>query len=119
MSNRKVVSCWVLFASVVLFAQVDTQTSIRGLITDPTGGAIPGANVMIRNAAPGETRSASSDASGAYTFPSVPPGTYVITVTHAGFKRSEIRNRVAQVSEPAQVDIVLQVGEVTESVTVS
>ncbi|MCS7024019.1 MAG: carboxypeptidase-like regulatory domain-containing protein [Bryobacteraceae bacterium] len=108
-----------VFLSPLLLAQVETSTSIRGLITDPTGAAVPGARVNIRNVATGEERSTLSDSSGFYSFPSVVPGTYDILVSQVGFKRAEVRNRVAQVTQPAQVDVVLQVGETTESVTVS
>jgi|GEM_PF-1353209 len=109
----------VSILSATLLSQVETSTSIRGLITDPTGAAVPGARVTIRNTATGEERSATSDTSGSYSFPSVVPGTYDITVSQPGFKRGEVKNRVAQVTQPAQVDVVLQVGETTESVTVS
>ena len=108
-----------LSLAITALAQVETSTSIRGLVTDTSGGAIPAATIAIRNVATGESRSSQSDSSGAYAFPSVLPGVYHITVTHPGFKRSEVKNRMAQVSQSAQVDIVLQVGEVTESVTVS
>jgi hypothetical protein len=109
----------LIIASTSLLAQVETSTSIRGLITDPTGAAVPGARVQIRNVATGEERSAASDSSGAYSFPSVVPGTYDIAVSQSGFKRAEVKNRVAQVTQTAQVDVALQVGETSESVTVS
>ena len=103
----------------LLTAQVETSTSIRGLITDSTGAAVPGAHVTIHNADTNEERSTTSDSSGSYSFPSVVPGRYDISVSHPGFKRGEVKNRVAQVSQTAQVDVVLQIGEVSESVTVS
>lgn len=103
----------------LMVAQVDTSTSIRGLITDVTGSAVPGARVTIQNTATAEERSTVSDSSGSYSFPSVVPGRYDISVSHPGFKRGEVKNRMAQVSQPAQVDVALQVGEVSESVTVS
>jgi hypothetical protein len=80
-----VISCALLLAAN-LPAQVETSTAIRGLITDPTGAAVPGARVAIRNVATGEERSAVADNSGAYSFPSVVPGTYDIVVTHPGLQ---------------------------------
>ncbi len=109
----------LLLACIPLLAQVETSTSIRGLVSDPTGAAMAGARVQIRNVATGEERSSTTDASGAYSFPSVVPGTYDIAVSAPGFKRAEVKSRVAQVTQSAQVDVVLQVGETTESVTVS
>jgi hypothetical protein len=98
--------------------QVETSTSIRGLISDPTGAAVPEARVTIRNVDTGEERSTTSDSGGVYAFPSIVPGTYDLTVMHPGFKKSEVKNRVAQVTQSAQVDFALQVGETSESVTV-
>lgn len=109
----------VALTAGLLLAQVETSTAIRGIVTDPSGAAVPAARVVIRNAATGEERSAASDSSGAYSFPSVVPGTYDVTVTAPGFKRGEVKNRVAQVTQTAQVDVALQVGETSESVTVS
>src|SRR5260370_28648959 len=103
----------------LLTAQVETSTSIRGLITDSTGAAVPGAHVTIHNADTSEERSATSDSSGSYSFPSVVPGRYDISVSHSGFKRGDVKNRMAQVSQTAQQDLLLQLGEVSESVTVS
>jgi len=85
----------------LLTAQVETSTSIRGLITDSTGAAVPGAHVTIHNADTNEERSTTSDSSGSYSFPSVVPGRYDISVSHPGFKRGEVKNRVAQVSQTA------------------
>jgi len=117
-TRRWLIVCLALLATVV-WAQVETSSSIRGLIVDPTGAAVPSAKVTIRNTATGEERSTTSDNSGSYSFPSVVPGTYDISVQAAGFKRSEVKNRVAQVTQPAQVDFNLQVGDAAESVTVS
>jgi hypothetical protein len=118
MASRVTCVLWVLLLAS-LMAQVETSTAIRGLVTDPTGAAVPGAAVTIRNLATGEERSLVTDSSGSYSFASVVPGTYNVVVTHPGFKRGEVQNRVAQVSQTAQVDFTLQIGETTESVTVS
>ena len=54
----------------ILPAQVETSTSIRGLVTDASGAAVPGATVTIRNTATNETRTANTNDSGFYAFPS-------------------------------------------------
>jgi hypothetical protein len=104
---------------LAVIAQVETSTSMRGLVTDSSGAVVPGAKVVIRNAATNEERTTTTDASGFYAFPSLNPGTYNVVVTHPGFKRAEVTNRVAEVTESAQTDFVLQVGEASQSVTVS
>jgi hypothetical protein len=99
--------------------QVETSTSIRGLVTDPAGATVAGASVTIRSATTGEERTTVTDASGLYSLPSIAPGTYTVIVRHPGFKRSEITDRVAGVAQVAQVDVQLQVGDSAQSVTVS
>ena len=103
----------------MLLAQVETSTSIRGLVTDASGAAVPDATVIIRNTATNESRTIITNDSGFYAFPSIIPGTYDVTITHAGFKKAEVTGRVAQVSESAQVDVTLEVGQTSDSVTVS
>jgi hypothetical protein len=109
----------IAFAITTAVGQVETSTSIRGLVTDPLGAAVPAAEIVITNTATNEQRSAQTDGSGFYAFPSVLPGTYNIAVTHPGFKRAHVENRIAQVSASAQVDVQLQVGDTAESITVS
>jgi protocatechuate 3,4-dioxygenase beta subunit len=77
-----------------LFAQVETSTSIRGLVTDATGASVVGASVTIKNKATNEARSATTNDTGFYAFPSVVPGAYDIEVSHPGFKREQIKDRV-------------------------
>jgi hypothetical protein len=108
-----------LVLPAALIAQVETSTSIRGLVTDPTGAAVPGASVVVRNTETNEERIAGTDATGFYAFPSLIPGTYDVTVSHPGFKRGVVAKRVAEASQSAQVDFALQIGETSDSVTVS
>ena len=117
MSISKIVLAVLLPAAML--AQVETSTSIRGLVRDSTGAVVPGAKVTVQNTDTNEERTTATDASGFYAFPSLVPGTYNVVVTHSGFKRAEVASRVAEVTESAQVDFVLQVGEANQSVTVS
>src|SRR5215831_4519747 len=119
MSKRLAAGLFSLCLAGLLPGQVETSTSIRGLVTDPSGASVPGANVTIRNTATNETRTTTTNDSGFYAFPSVIPGTYDVTVTVSGFKKAEVTDRVAQVSESAQVDVTLEVGQTNELVTVS
>ncbi|MBM3738403.1 MAG: carboxypeptidase regulatory-like domain-containing protein [Acidobacteria bacterium] len=110
----------LLFVSMAsVSAQVETSTSIRGLVTDTSGAAVAGMQVTIANTDTGEQRFASTDSSGFYAFPSVAPGTYDVSFSFSGFKRVTVKSRVAQVSQSAQVDVKLELGDVAESVTVS
>src|SRR5438876_12373923 len=95
-------SVLIAFLAHTLSGQVNTSTAIRGLITDSSGAAVAGAQVTIRNVATGEERSTLTDSTGFYSVPSLVPGTYSVSVTHPGFKRAEVTDRVAGVAQVAQ-----------------
>src|SRR5262245_16039218 len=66
-----------------------TSGSIAGTINDPNNAAIGGATVKISDAGKGFTLSATTDSEGRFVFPTVPPGTYTMTVEATGFKKLE------------------------------
>lgn len=104
---------------LVVNAQVQTSTGITGIVTDTSGAVIPGASVTVREQNTGAIYSATTDAGGAYSFPSLLPGTHTIKVTHPGFQTALVTNRSSLAAQPAHVDVALRVGAVTSSVTVS
>src|SRR5215471_15744899 len=103
----------------VLSAQVETTTSVGGTVKDASGAVSAGAAVTLVNKDTGAVRKTVSNNEGTYYFGSLPAGTYTITVSMPGFKTATIQDRVALTAQPAQVDVVLQVGDTSESVTVS
>ena len=107
-----------LCAAIALFAQGERGT-FNGTVTDPSGAAVAGASVRVVNPETGvEFTSVTTDA-GVFRMPSLPPGTYRITVTAPGFK-SAVRDNVAlQVAQTLTLDFALEVGSNTEQVTVS
>ncbi len=93
--------------------------SLVGNITDDTGGALPGATVTITQTETGASHEAVTDNSGAYRFSTVQPGTYTITVKLTGF-RTFTRERVpVTLNSVTRVDAPLQVGQLSENVTVA
>ncbi len=111
--------CLLLLGSVAgLFAQSSTG-EIAGSVTDGTGASVAEARVSIRNTETGETRQFQTGASGTYLVPQLNPGPYQVTVEHAGFRRFVQSGIILQVGQRAQVDAVLSVGAVSESVEVS
>ena len=100
-----------------LFAQ--SSGSISGAIKDSKGGMIPGATVTVADRAAAVNQTAQTGGEGTFVFPQLPPGTYTITVEMAGFKKIEKSDVVLPVASKVNVgDIVLEVGSVTETVTV-
>jgi hypothetical protein len=100
-----------------LFCQAPTA-ELAGTVHDTTGGVISGAHVTIVNEETGTKRSTLTSALGQYVVPLLPPGRYRATVQHAGFRTLERKGLVLHVDEPATVDFQLDVGSVTETVTV-
>lgn len=93
-------------------------TSLRGTVTDSSGAAVPNAKVTLTNVATNVPRETVTTSAGDYSFPSVLPGPYKLTVESQGFHTYEQTGLQLQVNLPATVDVRLQVGEVTQTVEV-
>ena len=97
--------------------QVTTATLVI-VVEDQAGAVVPGASVTVANEATGSSRAFTSDDTGLITAGSLQPGTYTLVAEMPGFKKSVQSGLVLTVNQRARQTIVLQVGEVTESVTV-
>jgi hypothetical protein len=106
----------LLFA-VPLVAQ-DTAT-IVGTVTDPSGAAVAGAGVVLVNLATQFSRSVETAASGQYVAPSIPTGSYQITVTKDGFQKLVRTGIVLTAASTLNVDLQLKVGNVSETLSVT
>lgn len=107
-----------LALSNVAFPQA-SSSSLRGTVTDPSGGALPGATVVIANPDSKITRTATTGGLGDYQFLALPPGTYTLTVTATGFAHYEQTGIQLLVNTPATTNVQLKVGATTERVTVT
>jgi Carboxypeptidase regulatory-like domain/TonB-dependent Receptor Plug Domain len=92
---------------------------IVGTAVDSSGNAVPGAKITITNQDTNEARTATSDASGNFTFPVLGVGTYTIKVEATGFQTYEQKNIVLQVDQNISVNPTLQVGATTQVVEVT
>lgn len=108
----------ILALPVSLTAQV-TTASISGIVTDPSGGIVPGAQVKATQIETNFTRNAVTDAGGQYSIKFLPVGDYRVEITAAGFKTFTQTGIVLEVNRNARVDTILQVGALTETVQVS
>ncbi len=92
---------------------------ITGTTSDPSGAVIAGAQITVTNPATNFQRTATSNESGVYSVPSLPPGVYSIRVEMKGFK-SDVRKEVElQVGQVARLDFTLEVGNVSDVVEVT
>jgi len=106
----------IIWAPSRLFAQA--SGSISGHIADPTGAVVPNTIISLTNTATGAVRRTVSTMSGDYVFPAVSPGSYLLEATHSNFKKSTSQSLQVQVSQALRQDFTLQVGEVSQTVTV-
>jgi Carboxypeptidase regulatory-like domain/TonB-dependent Receptor Plug Domain len=112
---------WTLMVAALLASAALAQNSgsMAGTAKDSSGGVIAGAAVAIANPSQGVAQNTTTNAEGAFIFPILPPGTYTLSVTAAGFKKREESSVEVPVSTRVNVgDIVLELGSLTETVTV-
>ncbi len=108
----------LLLASIPAFGQ-GTRGRLSGVVKDPNGASIVAANVTLRNNATGEESRTTTNSQGAFSFPSLAPGKYAASIEAGGFKKTELAEIVIEVAQAAAVDVSLEVGAVTEQVTVT
>ena len=101
------------------FAQGAASAQLSGTVTDPSGGAISGAMVEVRNVATNTASTAGTNASGYYAFASLAPGTYELKTSFSGFSNYTQTGIVLTVGETATVNVALQLASQGERVVVS
>jgi hypothetical protein len=107
----------LLLSAAMAHAQV-TTADLVGTIKDSSGAVVPGVTVSLTNDATGVTRSATTGDGGTYIFTSLQPGRYRLTAEIPGFHKIERTGVELQVNQRAQIDLVLEVGAVSESVLI-
>ena len=117
---------WVLcvaFVCTVAVSSARAQTassgSITGLVTDPQGGAVPGADVTLTDIATNTKQTSTANDSGRYNFPVVNPGLYDITVSKTGFKVAKMAQQKVSIGLVLTVNVTLEVGSLSETVVVT
>ncbi|HLG14068.1 MAG TPA: TonB-dependent receptor [Blastocatellia bacterium] len=111
-----------LLTLLLIGGSIQAQTgtsSVRGTVVDAQGKVVSGATVKIKNDAKNFLRSQTTNESGLYAFTALPPDTYSVEAEAAGFKKAVVSGVRAAVDTPAVVDLKLEVGGVTETVTVA
>lgn len=108
----------LLLAMSTAWGQTFTGT-ITGTVTDANGAAIAGAKVTARNEATNDIRVVNSGADGLYIFSQLLPGSYEVAAENPGFKKAVNTNAVLRVNQTLELNISLQVGDVSQSIEVS
>jgi hypothetical protein len=124
--STRVVSAWCLGLLLVAFLGITTQRaaaqvlygSVVGTVTDQTDAVVPNAAVTLTSKETGQTRTAQSDEGGRYSFVNVMPGTYDVKVVAKGFRTFTSQNLDVSPNTIARADMKLEVGQLTETVSV-
>src|SRR5580704_6043979 len=111
--------CVTLMNVAVVSAQTADTGAISGTVTDASGAAVPGTAIKVVNTATGDTQDAVSQANGTYKASLLLPGTYRIEASKTGFKTEVLTGISVAVTETGTTNIKLEVGEITQSVTVN
>ena len=113
----------LLVGAIGLFIGVDAQTStvgsISGTVRDPTGAVVPRAQVVVQEERTGFSRTVMANDEGFYSAPSLPFGRYSVSTAPQGFKKTVSSGLVLHVNENLVVNLTLEIGPVSETVTVS
>jgi hypothetical protein len=116
--RRVVVGFAILLSIGISRAQISTST-LTGALTDSTGAVVPRASVTATAKSTSFSRTATSNESGTYVISELPPGSYEVSAEAPGFKKAVVSEIRLFVGQTATVDIKLELGQITESVSVT
>ncbi len=109
----------VLSLGIAAEAQTSTTGIVLGTVTDSSGASVVDATVVLRSTATNNSTTQTTNGAGQYTFVNVAPGGYEVTVKKDGFRTSTVTALSVDVAKSYTVDVKLEIGAVTESITVS
>lgn len=115
---RYFVGLFILAGCATLASAQVTAGGIRGVVADPTGAVIPGAEVTATNIATGQSASTQTTEAGVYVLGNIPVGDYDVSVESPGFKRYSQTGVNVATATTSTINVTLDLGEVTETVTV-
>ncbi len=119
--NPFLIALTVLFLLFALSSSTlaqGTTSRIVGTVTDNAGAAVSGATVTLTNEGTNVSLTTQTSDSGAYIFDLIQPGNYSVTVERQGFKRFVSKGNAALINQPATVNVALEVGDVSATITV-
>src|SRR5437764_1069851 len=108
----------LLIMALAVAGMAQTTASIKGTVTDPSGAAVAGAKVVVKNTAQGIERTTQTNSSGDYEVPALPPGHYTVEVQGQRFQHQQVTNLTLEVSRNSVQNFSLKVASATEVVTV-
>lgn len=115
----KTLSCIVLLAGMAIVANAQFKAGVQGTVTDNAGGTVGDATVTLTNKETNQTQQTKTSAEGFYRFSGLAPGLYTVTVEKENFKKQVVENVTVNAEALQGVDVALQAGGVSETVTIT
>src|SRR6516164_9383248 len=112
-------SVWLCLILTRLGIAQTATAELSGNVTDSSGAVVANAKVTATNAATGISRGTTTGPTGAYVFTILQPGVYNLTVEASGFRKTIQNNVELQVNQRAEINVQMQVGQITETIEVS
>lgn len=114
-----IIATLIIACGAAIGSAQEFRGSITGRVVDNGGAAVAHANVAVTNAATNNSSSTTTNENGDYTALYLTPGTYSVTVEAAGFKKATRQNIEIRVGDKLQIDLQLEVGNVSDTVNVT
>jgi hypothetical protein len=115
----RIVMVGVLLGSLSTICGQGVRATLVGRVTDESGAVVPQAKITITNLGTNESRTVEVGEDGEFAIPQLAPGEYSLTAERTGFRRDVRRGIMLETGQQARMDVVLKVGQVTESVEVA
>ncbi|MGH9370502.1 MAG: carboxypeptidase-like regulatory domain-containing protein, partial [Vicinamibacterales bacterium] len=119
LSTMVALLCVIGLQPAAAVAQTAGSGNIEGVVTDATGGVLPGVTVIVRNLDTNVTREAATDQGGRYRAALLQPGRYEVTAVMTGFTATPITEIAVQVGQTTPIDVRMRPEGVAETITVS
>ena len=118
-SLLRVLTCGLILLAATATAQAQFKAGIQGTVTDSTGALVPDAKLTLTDTETGKAQSVNSSGEGFYRISGLAPGKYTLTIEKPGYKKSVLENISIGAENIQGLNVVLETGEVTASVTVT